>query len=610
VPRSRFDDPFRPDQEIRLSLAGMASVPGSRNDLELLARFVRWVAELERGHDPEDTGAPLTVTSDQAARQLLDDDPDGEAAGRLAGMIDLLPPFWIARSGSEDRRHWELKVGRAVRAFRDTRDGDDLLARVDASGPGPDAWLSPPAFPRPRVIDQDAGTDSGFHRGGSTDASDRSAGMIRPEAVDEFRELLRTPKPATSVVGGLRTADEKSQLEPALMRIIGEVDETPHGPTEIADLTTVHLRVFGRPAFTGIVIKGRARKTVRAADVADQLQRAAALPSIGLVVLAAVGDIQDDAKHRLAWLADKAGADWLVLDRSDLAHLFVAYGELCPSDGSWTTNGVCAVCGWTRDAASARLPAEPTILSLEDSSHGNARRYGVHLLVPAGQTRADVVEMIRAALPTLRAQDYSRSELVEARHAGRLADVLFMFVYDDIRDRPGANWICRAQWISPALDRRSRPTTWGEPDPLDPALTIDWSTTHDAIAAIMSNPLPKARYVRMIDVYVERATELAAAARRVLEDQSRGDEPLLRLSSDVEQLDGPDRDRPAPFECADLDVAFEALSADLFNVALPFSELGRSTWPELATRRALARQALDQFDRDLVRIRFEREKVR
>src|SRR3989304_10035176 len=91
------------------------------------------------------------------------------------------------------------------------------------------------------------------------------------------------------------------------MRIIGEVDETPHGPTEIADPPTAHLRVLGRAAFAGIVIKGRASKKVRAAETADQLQRAASLPSLGLIVLAAVGDIQDDAKQRLAGLADRAG---------------------------------------------------------------------------------------------------------------------------------------------------------------------------------------------------------------------------------------------------------------------------------------------------------------
>jgi hypothetical protein len=394
------------------------------------------------------------------------------------------------------------------------------------------------------------------------------------------------------------------------MRIIGEVDETPHGPTEIADLASVHLRVFGRPTFAGVVIKGRARRSVRASDIAHQLQRAAALPGLGLLVLAAVGDIQDDAKQAIAWLADKADVDWLILDRSHLAHLLIAYGELCPSDGSWLSGSACPSCGWSSGSDLRNRATQPTILSLEDSSHATARRYGVHLLMPAGLSRAELASMIRGIVPELRAQDYSRNEQAEAAFGGRLADVLFIFVYEDVVDRAAANWICRALWVSPALPKSSRPMSWGEADPMDPKLTIDWNVAHTAISAVLSDRLQKGPYLRIVDSYIADAIRLTGWAGNIVERAPIDETELESLSEQVELLDGPDRSRAAPFECADLDNAFEALAGDLLNLALPFSERGVATWPERGTRLWLAREALRRFHLDLDTFRFEREKVR
>jgi hypothetical protein len=86
----------------------------------------------------------------------------------------------------------------------------------------------------------------------------RGRGLLRPEGIDNFRKIGTGPDVAASVVEGLRAADEKGELEPALMRIIREVDETPHGPTEIADIRAGrrdHGRAddFGRGTQTGAV---------------------------------------------------------------------------------------------------------------------------------------------------------------------------------------------------------------------------------------------------------------------------------------------------------------------------------------------------------------------
>ena len=167
-------------------------------------------------------------------------------------------------------------------------------------------------------------------------ATDLLTRLIRPEAIAEFRRIADAPQPSSDVLERLRDADEEHELEPALMRIMGEVDATPHGPTEEADIVTVHLHIEGKPVFAAFVLKGKSWRSVKARDVSYQLIRAAQIPTIGLVAMAAVGDIQDDAKRDLAFLADRVGLDWLLLDRGDLARLLAAYRELCPKDGTWT----------------------------------------------------------------------------------------------------------------------------------------------------------------------------------------------------------------------------------------------------------------------------------
>lgn len=397
------------------------------------------------------------------------------------------------------------------------------------------------------------------------------------------------------------------------MRIIGEVDETPHGPTEIADITTVHLQVLGRSALGGVVIKGKAVRRVRAKDVADQLQRAAALPQVGLIVLAAVGDIQDDTKQRLGWLADQTSADWLVLDRGTLARLLVAYGELCATHGTWLAQGPCPSCSARPSALRRPARAPFTVLSLEDVSTAAAKRFGVHLLVPSGLEEAGIEDRIRSAIDGLRRERYSRSEQVEAVHGNRMADVLFLYVYEDIRDRPFANWICRALWVSPDLDPRRTPASFGEPDSVDPSLRIDWNASHEVIASLVANPLDKGTYLRDLDRFRSAATSLTDEVRRIL-DQSelsaRSERTLARLGERIDALPRPDRSKAAPFELADLDLALEAVDGRLVNLGLYFTPRGREVWSDAAVRHRLGHDTLRDYDRDRAKLEFERAKVR
>jgi hypothetical protein len=357
-------------------------------------------------------------------------------------------------------------------------------------------------------------------------------------------------------------------------------------------------------------LKGKSWRSVKARDVSYQLLRAAQIPTIGLVALAAVGDIQDDAKRDLAFLADRIGLDWLLLDRGDLARLLSAYRELCPKDGTWTHGAACPACGYGR-RPTRRQPPTFQILTLEDVSFAPAKRYAAHILVPPGLDEREVESRVGAAVAKIRSERYSRNELVEAAHGNRDADVVFLFVYENVADRPFANWICRALWISPDLDQRWHPSTFGEPAS-DPSLRIDWNESYDVVSTLLEDRQDKGSYLKALDAFVRAAEPIVAQARPLLEEAELTPEletKLAALVAPIEDLPRPDRMKAAPHELADLDNLYEGVDADLLNLALPFGPRGQTTWPEPARRRWLARQAIEMFDLDLVRLSRSREQA-
>ena len=69
--------------------------------------------------------------------------------------------------------------------------------------------------------------------------------LIEIHDIDEFSEVKTIPDATINneILTNIRNLDEKKELERFLREILYDPNETPHGPTEIADiLTNVHVR--------------------------------------------------------------------------------------------------------------------------------------------------------------------------------------------------------------------------------------------------------------------------------------------------------------------------------------------------------------------------------
>ena len=134
--------------------------------------------------------------------------------------------------------------------------------------------------------------------------------LIKIQDLDQFCEVVNIPEAAITadILESVRQLDERRDLEPMLREVLWDPTETPHGPTEIADILTTKVRVRGERRLAAFVVKGRSFAKVRSEHIDHQIIRLRQLPSLGVMALVAVGPYPRQRAAR--FLADGYGR-WL-----------------------------------------------------------------------------------------------------------------------------------------------------------------------------------------------------------------------------------------------------------------------------------------------------------
>ena len=88
------------------------------------------------------------------------------------------------------------------------------------------------------------------------------ARLLRISEIHEFAQVGRIPEVAVTddILSNVAVLNEKTQLEPWIQNIVRSHDQTPHGPTEIADIISTRVTVGGRPTYTHSSSKARATR--------------------------------------------------------------------------------------------------------------------------------------------------------------------------------------------------------------------------------------------------------------------------------------------------------------------------------------------------------------
>ena len=447
--------------------------------------------------------------------------------------------------------------------------------------------------------------------------------LIKVQDVDQFHQVVNVPEAAITpeVLGNVRQLDELCDLEPMLREILWDPTETPHGPTEIADIVTTKVRIRGNRRLAAFVLKGKSFPKVKPEHVAHQIIRLRQLLELDLMGLIAVGHIQDSVQRDVLQVALDADSDCLVVEAVDCARLLIAYEKICPSDGTpYDPTGVCRD-GHRQDEDThlkirVRGGARYEIPQLRDVSHGGAKRLTAIVLVDSHYDREVLREIIREATRRVRRSLYCRSEHVRSRWGHSRAHVVWLFVAADLRDVSNDNWLARSEWIDPGLDPRMRPVSLSASEHVN-SIAVAWNESYVTMRRFCSeHSVDKAGALAQLEPLVARATIVGSQIVDWFDSIGKGilDEITLTsrvraVSSEVDAI----TDQAAnlgfpPLDVKDYQARAQSLFAHLANMALYYSERGVATWPE-KNRRVLMSGTVRDFRTDLQRLEFEREKL-
>src|ERR1700686_2930634 len=99
--------------------------------------------------------------------------------------------------------------------------------------------------------------------------------LITIEEFENFRDVKACPPQDVSndLIDTMRSLDEREELEPYIRSILFDSSNTPHGPAEIVDILTHHVRIQGRLGLAAFILKGKSFPTVRPVHVSHQIYR-------------------------------------------------------------------------------------------------------------------------------------------------------------------------------------------------------------------------------------------------------------------------------------------------------------------------------------------------
>ena len=257
-----------------------------------------------------------------------------------------------------------------------------------------------------------------------------------------------------------------------------------------------------------------------------------------------------------------------------------------------------------------------TILSLTDVSHVGAKRYTANILLSREYTKPDITAIARKITADLKTREYYRNSQVKLYWKGEDAQVVWLFIYLSLEDLDSKIWICRTQWISKELSPDFAPSKIDGED-IGNEIIIDWNKTYAESAIVVnSDRLKKEDYLEsMYEILsitkfiIDQIIELTTMFNHRQLVETNYVTRMAQLEPEIEKLYFQGiRIGTAPIECSDLHQRFQSLMAASHNITLPFSERGLEIW-EGSNRYYLADQAIKEYEKELIRLEFEIEKV-
>ncbi len=415
--------------------------------------------------------------------------------------------------------------------------------------------------------------------------------LVRLEDIEEFGIAARIPRSGIppAVLLGVKQLHEVKVIEPAIRELLSDPAQTPHGSTEIADILTTHVSINGHAVSTAFVNKGKATKKVNSTSVAHQFLKLQTIPGLGLIVLCASGEIQDDTRRDFAQTATNIGSRYAILDAVDLARLLISIGRICPRDGALFENGKCRACNLNQSVPlKVEIPVfdEPhcEMIQQEDISVLGKRRYRARIITFLHYPRAILRDVAFRVVSELRNSDYSRNEKARKLAGSGPVHTVVAFIYTDNRDVKNNNWKLRAEYsIDGGRESNGRSEDFR-------GIQISWNETHDAVRTVIrEKSISKSEWIKKVEEVLSDAQAILNSYERLKETHSLGrneDVGFSRAMSDLAKEAGDllwraDGGLWPPVDCEDCDRSLESYVMSVHNIFVAFApwNIHRLDWP-------------------------------
>lgn len=255
-------------------------------------------------------------------------------------------------------------------------------------------------------------------------------------------------------------------------------------------------------------------------------------------------------------------------------------------------------------------------LSLDDASYTGAKRYAANLLINSGLSKESIKKIIKDTTEEIKNRQFYRNELVKQRWDEKPAQVVWLYVYESVKDVPQANWICRTSWIDKNLDESFRPVKFVGNDKIN-GIDIEWNENYQEFKRFYEkrtttkegcienikdiwNPAKK-----LIDSALDLTEKFEAdqiSSREYISKMQKNEKRFRELYLKSGGLPFP------PIECTDYDQSFQNIMALGDNIFLPFSKEELSTWEE-KDGMFVVRDNIKNYLKEVKRFNFEREKI-
>lgn len=258
-----------------------------------------------------------------------------------------------------------------------------------------------------------------------------------------------------------------------------------------------------------------------------------------------------------------------------------------------------------------------TILSIDDVSHGLAKRMTCNILVDSNLTKDQIKSIVTSATFEIINTSYSRNKLVKDAWGNVPAQVIWLFVYKKLDDVHYANWICRCLWIYEGLEKQYRPLEIGYDNEFD-GILIDWNETYELQHKLyVQSSGSKQDYLDSLDIHFTHIKSFYETAIRIWDEHKEGKITEDKLIDKMHNLTTPfsiveseaSNILLPPLECRGIDDVFQAFIASVSNVYLCFTSRGLDLWSK-EHRNYLISSNLNLAEKKLFELKYEIGKIK